>query len=195
MKMLADISLREAETDTYPFPHFSCISVLNNGLEKDIYQWLVETDAWGLTEMDFYTQFEFSLFDAEIPERLKTLVSPGTVGIIRDKFKDVFALTEMEIVGITAHKLIDGHKIGVHNDFIGKDETHRMVLQINPGWDDANGGYLMIFESPDPEDVVKLVQPLNNTAFGFEISDRSYHAVSTVRNYSRYTIVYTFKAL
>lgn len=178
-----------------PFPHFSCTDVLKGGLEKELFDWFEKTDSWGLTEMDFYTQFEFSLFDVELPKNLKPLSSIGTINIIKEKMSACFDAHNLEISGITAHKLINGHKIGVHNDFIGGEETHRMVLQINPGWNEDNGGFLMIFNSSDPEDLAKLVMPLNNTAFGFEISPRSYHAVSAVRNYSRYTLVYTFKTV
>ena len=193
MQISADINLDAAEAQELPFRHFSCTEVLSNGLENDLHKWFEQTDAWGLTDMDFYTQFEFSLFDVDLPSNLQTLIAPETVNVVRSKFVELFGLQQLDLAGVTAHKLIDGHKIGVHNDFIGKEETHRMVLQINPGWNEEYGGYLMIFSSPDPEDVVKLVQPLNNTAFGFEISNDSYHAVSTVRNYSRYTLVYTFK--
>ena len=194
MQTLADINLDLAEFEKEPFPHFSCVMVLSNELEKTLFTWFQETDAWSLTEMDFYTQFEFSLFDVELPERLKTLISEEIINVVKHKFLHLFDVEHLELVGVTAHKLIDGHKIGVHNDYIENEETHRMVLQINPEWNEENGGYLMIFSSNDPEDVVQLVQPLNNTAFGFEISSKSYHAVSTVRNYSRYTLVYTFRS-
>ena len=93
---------------------------------------------------------------------------------------------------VTAHKLIEGHKMGIHNDYIGEQETHRLVVQVNPFWTAEHGGYLMLFEANNPEKVSKLVQPLNNTAIGFEISKASYHAVSMVSKSPRYTVVYTF---
>ena len=182
------------ETEMQPYLHFSSTDVLQDGLEKELFDWFESTDAWGLTEMDFYTQFEFSLFDVTVPDKLKALLSENAVEAIVKQFVSICNTSNLTLVGVTAHKLVDGHKIGVHNDYIGDEETHRLVIQINPGWEESNGGYLMLFGSEDPEDVQQLIMPIDNSAFGFEISNQSYHAVSRVNNYSRYTLVYTFKA-
>ena len=99
----------------------------------------------------------------------------------------------LEIVGVVAHKLVAGQHIGIHNDFIGAEETHRLVLQFNPHWIEENGGYLILFNSGKVEDVSKIILPLTNTAFGFEISEASYHAVSKIMGPPRYSIVYTFR--
>jgi len=176
-----------------PFPHFTSADILTNGVEKRLFEWFRQTNAWSLTEADFYTQYEFSLLDAGVPAELQCLISEETIYTIRNRFITVFEKSSLELSGITAHKLVDGHRIGIHNDYIGKAETHRLVIQINPDWDDSKGGYLLLFNSGNAEDVFKLVKPINNSAFGFEISDRSYHAVSEVYDFSRYTIVYTFK--
>lgn len=189
------ITFEQTEIENQPFKHFAVNVILNNGLEVDIHNWFEETDLWGLTEMDFYTQFEFSLFDVQLPEALKCLISEETLARIKNEFSNAFGSLNYEIVGVTAHKLINGHKIGVHNDFIGDEETHRLLIQINPGWEDDNGGFLMLFNSQDSQDLNKIVRPLNNTGFAFEITDKSYHAVSTVYDYSRYTIVYTLRAI
>jgi Rps23 Pro-64 3,4-dihydroxylase Tpa1-like proline 4-hydroxylase len=92
-----------------------------------------------------------------------------------------------------AHKLVNGQKIAIHNDFNNGDETHRLVIHINPHWKEENGGFLMLFSSSNAEDLSKIINPINNTAFGFEISSSSHHAVSKIYDYIRYTIVYTFK--
>lgn len=178
-----------------PFKTFSLVNVLKNGLEKKLFEWFESTDAWGYTETDFYTQYEFSLFDVNLPDILKCLITENTLKSIEQEFIKIYSITSFQIVGITAHKLVDGYKIGVHNDFIGDEETHRFLIQVNPNWKEENGGFLMLFNSSDSKDVAKIIMPLNNTAFGFEISPKSYHAVSTVYNFSRYTIVYTFKAI
>lgn len=189
------LTFEQTEIENQPFKHFAVNGILNDGLEKEIHNWFEATEAWGLTEMDFYTQFEFSLFDAQMPTILQCLIGEETLTKIKNEFSAVFGNPNYEIVGVTAHKLINGHKIGVHNDFIGDAETHRLLIQINPGWQDDNGGFLMLFNSQDSQDLSKIVRPLNNTGFAFEITDKSYHAVSTVHDYSRYTIVYTLKAI
>ena len=94
---------------------------------------------------------------------------------------------------MVAHKLVNSQHIGVHNDYINGDETHRLVLHFNPDWKEENGGYLLLFNSSNANDISQVVSPLNNSAFGFEISKRSHHAVSKIYDFIRYTIVYTFK--
>ena len=193
MNLSSSINLSASKIASLPFPHLSCASVLNEGLESDLHNWFEHTGNWGLTEEEFYTQYEFVLSKTIMPENLQGLVTDDTIQTIKDTLKKAFEVNQLETVSVVAHKLVDGHKIGVHNDYINGEETHRLIVQINPDWKIENGGFLILFNSPNPEDVSKIVKPLNNSAFGFEISNRSYHAVSTVRNFSRYSIVYTFK--
>ncbi len=178
-----------------PFKHFSLVSALKYGIDNQLLQWFDTTDAWGYTETDFYTQYEFSLFDAVVPDALQCLLDDSTIAAIENEFKKVYNSPSLQLVGVTAHKLVDGYRMGVHNDFIGDEETHRFLIQINADWNENNGGYLMLFNSTEAEDVSKIVLPLNNIGFGFEISPKSYHAVSTVYDFSRYTLVYTFKVI
>ena len=56
-----------------PFPHFSATSVLSDGLEKKIYEWLESTSEWLLVETDFYEQYEFSLLGIILPKDLRCL--------------------------------------------------------------------------------------------------------------------------
>lgn len=187
------INLSACEAESVPFPHFYCSSVLKNGVENQLYEWFEHTDEWNLTEEDFYTQYEFRLFESNLPENLQCLIGSDTINTIQIALKKKFGIKSLETVSIVAHKLVRGHKIGVHNDYINNEETHRLVIQINPHWNEANGGFLMLFNSTRAEDVSKIIQPINNSAFGFEISNKSYHAVSTVHNFSRYSVVYTLK--
>ncbi|KFF14107.1 hypothetical protein IW15_01275 [Chryseobacterium soli] len=176
-----------------PFNHFSVDSVLKDDFQEKLFDWLESTDNWNYTKTDFYTQYEFSLLNVEIPEELQLLLSNQTINTIKEQFKKNSRTNSLKLVGLTVHKLIDGYKMGVHNDFIGEDESHRFLIQINSGWEEKNGGYLMLFNSMNSQDVSKIIMPLNNTGFGFEISPKSFHAVSTVYDFFRYTLVYTFK--
>jgi len=178
--------------DQNPFPHFTSSKIFDVEVEKLLLNWFNTTDLWSFTQTSFYMQYEFSLFDLELPKELSFLTEPKTIERIKGYFEEIFATVPLDLVGITAHKLTDGCRMGVHNDFIGKAETHRLIIQINNNWQQANGGFLMLFNSDNPKDVSKVVQPLNNSCLGFEISPKSYHAVSTVYNFSRYTLVYTF---
>jgi Rps23 Pro-64 3,4-dihydroxylase Tpa1-like proline 4-hydroxylase len=97
-------------------------------------------------------------------------------------------------VVLTAHKLIAGHTIRLHNDFVPERETHRLLIQFNREWQDENGGFLLFFNSPAPEDINRIIRPVHNSSVGFAISPKSNHAVSTVNNGERYTLVYSFYA-
>ena len=97
-----------------------------------------------------------------------------------------------ERIDCTAHKLVQGQTIRIHNDYIPGEETHRLLLQLNRGWRDAQGGYLMLFNSQDPSDVHRVFLPANDSVVGFAISERSNHAVSTVHGGERFTIVFSF---
>jgi Rps23 Pro-64 3,4-dihydroxylase Tpa1-like proline 4-hydroxylase len=184
--------LNDRNFTNYPFPHFSTNRVFSDELAQNLLNWLKSCDHWQFTKTSFYTQYEFSLLEMVLPEQLTSLSHPEFVNKMTLAFKSIFNIEKLELVGITAHKLIDGYKMGVHNDFIGKEESHRLVVQLNEGWSENNGGYLMLFNSNDPNDVASLILPIHNSGIGFEISSQSYHAVSTVYDFERYTLVYTF---
>ena len=92
-----------------------------------------------------------------------------------------------------AHKLLAKQTIRIHNDFLDGDERYRLLVQLNRGWTDAQGGMLMLFASGCSTDVRRVLRPVHGSMFAFEISPASYHAVSTVHSGERYTLVYSFK--
>lgn len=188
-----DLDLVKVERE--PFPHFSIGSVLPSVTIANLFDWFQKTDSWMLVETDFYEQYEFSLLHVELPDHLKFLIADATLLYIEQQYIHKFGVTSLAFVDVVAHKLVNEQRIGVHNDFIGNEETHRMVLHINPLWKEENGGLLLLFNSSKAEDLSKIIKPLDNTVFGFEISRCSHHAVSRIYDYTRYTIVYTFRSL
>lgn len=190
-----NLNLSSAVAQEIPFPHFSATSVLNNQLEVKIYEWFQLTADWNLVETDFYEQYEFSLLNVKLPEDLKCIIERDFLNNIENQFTKSFNVKGFELVDVVAHKLVNSQHIGVHNDFINDEETHRLVLHINPEWKEEHGGYLLLFNSSDSKDMAKVVSPINNSAFGFEISRKSHHAVSKIYDFKRFTIVYTFKHL
>ncbi len=70
--------------------------------------------------------------------------------------------------------------------------SHRLLIQLNRGWEDANGGLLVFFNSNDPADVHRVLRPLHNTGVVFEISESSLHAVTPIQAGDRYTLVLSF---
>lgn len=184
------------ESSDRPFPHANIPALLSAGEANDILVWFTSDAPWRLRVESFYEQYEFSLLDAALPARVADLTSAGFVDAMRAFLvRSVGAPQVLDLVDISAHKLVPGQTIKVHNDFIGREETHRVLIQLNDGWSVDNGGLLMLFETERPESVAAAFLPGHRSAFAFEISPRSYHAVSTIRAGERYTLVYTFKAV
>lgn len=176
-----------------PFPHAVTASLLEPAVAEQVLQWL-ETDApWKLRIADFYEQHEFELSDRTLPVRLRGLVSPDAVKAYIETMVAPIADGSVRLVEATAHKLCGGQAIRIHNDYIGGEETHRLLVQLNRGWADENGGFLMLFSSPNADDLARIIRPLHGSAVAFEISPKSYHAVSATTGGERYTLVFAFK--
>lgn len=183
--------LDSVQYDERPFDHFvgRCLQL---GDGEDWLNWL-ETDApWKLTRTDFYEQYEFSLLDATLTPVVRLLAGSDTLTALRDRMAWQFGQPLAERVDVTAHKLIAEQTIRIHNDYMPRGESHRLLLHLNRTWEPEHGGYLMLFSGPEPETVAKILQPRHGCVQAFEISPRSYHAVSTVYGGERFTIVYSF---
>ncbi len=184
--------LKSPEVFTEPFPYLTANEGLGEVNSSAILEWLETEAPWNLVEKDFYEQYEFSLLDAPLPAHLKFLTERPFLRDLRVKVEGVFGRRLSERIDCTAHKLVQGQTIRIHNDYIPGEETHRLLLQLNRGWRDAQGGYLMLFNSQDPSDVHRVFLPANDSVVGFAISERSHHAVSTVHGGERFTIVFSF---
>lgn len=177
-----------------PFPYFLAERCLDPELERALLSWF-ETDApWRLVEKDFYEQYEFSLFDAELPQAATALTSIEVLDHLRALFEQQFDTRLTSRVDLVAHKLVAGQRIGIHNDYLTGAETHRLTVQLNRGLDDEQGGFFMLFSSFDAENVHRILRPVSGTGVGFEIGPNSHHAVSRMHGGERYTLIYSFYA-
>ena len=183
--------LNSIQFETRPFAHFvgGC---MRPDASRECLDWLEAAAPWELSTTDFYEQYEFSVLHAALAPAVEHLVSRETLATLRFWMSRHFGTPLSERVDVTAHKLVPGQTIRVHNDFIPGGESHRLLLQLNRGWSPQHGGYLMLFGGPEPEMVSKVVEPRNESIQAFAISPRSYHAVSTVRACERFTLVYSF---
>ena len=89
---------------------------------------------------------------------------------MKRRIAELFGIDLRHRVDITAHKLVPGQRIRIHNDFIPGAETHRLLMQFNRDWQDDNGGLLLFFNSADPADIHKIFRPVHNSAVGFAIT-------------------------
>ena len=177
--------------DSLPFEHF-----VGSGMRPgDCKEWLrwFETDApWKLTTTDFYEQYEVSLRHTPLAPAVRSLACPKTIRSLRRSMARQFRRPLSERVDVTAHRLLGDQTIRIHNDYTPSGESHRLLLQLNRGWEPEHGGYLMLFSGAEPESVTKIIEPRHGTVQAFAISPRSYHAVSTVHGGDRFTVVYSF---
>ena len=79
-------------------------------------------------------------------------------------------------------------------DYLVGEETHRLIVQLNRGLRDEDGGFFMLFNSFEPQDVYRILRPVGGSGIGFEIGLNSNHAVSQIHRGERYTLVYSFYA-
>ena len=177
-----------------PFPHFYASNALGKEASVSILQWLENSAPWRLVETDFYEQFEFSFWDIKLPECVSFTIDPLFLRSVKGLMQHTFDVRLQDHFDFTAHKLTSGQKIRIHNDFIPGRETHRLLVQLNRGWKDEDGGVLMFFNSSEPTEVHSIFRPIHNTAIGFEISGVSHHAVSTIHRGERFTLVWSLYA-
>lgn len=176
---------------TDPFPHATAREALPVELVARTLRWMEEDAPWRLRVADFYEQWEMHLGADSVPGDVEDLIAPATVSHLANKLLPT-GRGSVRLVEVTAHRMTAGQTIRVHNDFRPRGETHRILVQLNRGWRDEQGGLLMLFGSGDAGDVRRVIRPVNGSGFGFAISGRSFHAVSTIKEGERFTLVYSF---
>jgi Rps23 Pro-64 3,4-dihydroxylase Tpa1-like proline 4-hydroxylase len=177
-----------------PFPHGIISPFLKPDLGLAVLNWFESKARWRLVETDFYEQYEFDIGDVTIPIELDFLKDLTLLRRLRFWVESAFSVALSGNVDLTAHKLLPGQRIRLHNDFLPGQESHRIVVQLNRGWTFEDGGVLMLFDGMEPESVKSIISPIHNSAFTFAISPNSNHAVSKINRGERYTLVYSFYA-
>ncbi|MCV2419263.1 2OG-Fe(II) oxygenase [Paucibacter sp. DJ4R-1] len=175
-----------------PFRYGLIAGCMEPTLASSMLEWLEEDAPWKLRVADFYEQHEFSFDDVVLPDALAEAFSNKSLDELRQHMESRFEVELSTRIDITAHRLTHGQRIRIHNDFIPGEESHRLLIQLNRGWKDANGGLLCFFNSNDPSDVHRILRPVHNTGVVFEISKASLHAVTPIQSGDRYTLVLSF---
>lgn len=186
-------SFHGATISSEPFPAMRMPRFLPDGLSDATLEWLETSAPWRLRTESFYEQYEFSLLGMTLPDHLAALTQDTFLGALESSLCRGFDIDGLVLVDVTAHLLDPGKTIRIHNDYLGGEETHRLLIQFNSGWTEDMGGLLMLFSGDGPEHLADVLLPEHGSAFAFEISPSSFHAVSTVRAGRRFTIVYTFR--
>lgn len=193
MRPVLDLSSARLETEPYPFSVVS--DALCGAAERTTLSWFEQAAPWNLTEESFYSQHEFDMRRVELPTNVARLAADFTLAALRERVAALFRRRLRPAVDVTAHRLTTGQRIRIHDDHLENGETHRLVVQLNRGWTAGDGGYSLLFGDRAPEDLRVVLAPMSRQALLFEISHRSYHAVSKVARGERYSIVYSFYAI
>jgi hypothetical protein len=186
------VSLLPSARFDQPYPHLVVPEALPAPLADPFLAWLEIAAPWKLTRETFYEQYEFSLLDVELPEALAPVAAVATVESVRRQMEHHFQAKLRGPVEVIVHRLVPGQTIKIHNDHRPGGETHRLLVQLNRGWAESDGGLLLLFSDPRPEAIRRAICPVHRSAFAFAISELSYHAVATVHAGERFTLVYSF---
>jgi Rps23 Pro-64 3,4-dihydroxylase Tpa1-like proline 4-hydroxylase len=187
--------LSDIQMQSSPFPFFGKEHALNPEVGGALLEWLEDAPHWKPHVGGFYDLDDFSLLKARaLPERLHCLRSRETLSWLRHRVGSLFGTALTENVDVDALRMRPTDKVGIHTDYRPGRETHRLIFYVTPEWRPEFGGVLLFFEEPSHEGLRIGFPPLNLLAIGFEISERSHHAVSPMVKGVRYSLVYSFYA-
>lgn len=189
--MISD-AIDKGSYQSTPFPYYISEEALTKEAGDSLLDWFGSDAPWQLVETEFYEQYEFSFFSVDLPSIIAAIIDKPNLERVKGLVQDEFGVLLLDRMDVTAHKLLPGQRIRLHNDYIPDAETHRVLVQLNRGWDDGNGGLLMFFNSNDPADIHRVLRPSHNSCVAFEISPDSNHAVTTIHGGERFTLVYSF---
>jgi Rps23 Pro-64 3,4-dihydroxylase Tpa1-like proline 4-hydroxylase len=175
-----------------PFRYSVIPSALAPDVADALLAWFEKDAPWTLRIAEFYEQHEFVLTNEILPAHLREIFSGAALGSLRAHVEQLFGARLAERIDVTAHRLTKGQRIRIHNDYIPGQETQRLLIQLNRGWLDENGGALMLFNSREPTDVHRILRPVHNSGLLFEISSDSLHAVTPINGGERFTLVMSF---
>src|SRR5262249_31362582 len=156
-------------------------SVFDPTIYAKTLDWIAGDIPWRLRCGDFYDYYECNPALINPPGDCSVVFGADTRARLAQWLEDVFATRLSERSKMTLHKMVPPQRIGIHNDSPSEEsEPHRLVVTLTSHWNESHSGYLALLSGPDPDAIVDVIPPLGNSGFAFEMSDHSYHAVSSV---------------
>jgi hypothetical protein len=178
-----------------PFPHFAIPDVFDPETATAVLTWLDKDVSWAVESRRFYVLHGCSKLTERVGETPAAVIgAPETLQCMRQHLERIFGITLSRThYNLQAHRMLPGHRIGIHTDTPRYgSETHRLLINLNAGFEDEYGGHLVLFDPNDPADSAVMVRPVHNSAVAMEFSDDSWHCVDEIRSGKRYSIVYSF---
>lgn len=174
-----------------PYFHFVTSQALSKKIYSELIEWCNHDEHDWLQKNSILSNHDYITFkDNEKTSLIEFFESSHS---LFEPFFNVYFEPEVKL-GLIKMKKGDEHRI--HNDFIDNGGiTHRVIIQLNSGWETHYGGETLIFSSEKETDLQYIYPPFSNLALGFKISQNSYHAVTKIKenNFTRYSFVLSFK--
>src|ERR1700676_5010748 len=121
LTQIANISLE-------PFPHSAAAKLIPDEFCGLILDWMENEAPWKLRIASFYEQWELHIDTESLPLHLRELCAPSTVRRLSELMLAPLSQGPLALTELTAHKLVSGQTIRVHNDFLDGIETHRLLV-------------------------------------------------------------------
>jgi len=174
------------ELRIHPWPHL----LLDDFLAGDIL-------ARSLSEIDRHDcnyeieargsgRIEFSLLKSETLWR--AIYSKRTVSLLESRFAAKVRLNKQNYVQLRRMN-DDTPDFPIHNDFVAGVETIATFLYITPGWSDARGGRLNLFESEAQYIPSQSIEPIQNRLVAFRTKSSHWHSVERVHGWERLSVL------
>lgn len=173
-----------------------CCAALQGVFSESFYRQIVaglDGLQWVEARQAFYLQREIDLKDCPY---YKTLFDTRVRQEMASAASRFFSVRLGADFDIAAHKMVKGDYIGVHTDDNSHGETHRMTVTLNDQWAASDGGVLLSLNGGSLSSIRDAWLPTGNNGFLFEVSERSFHAVTPiVGDRARYSLILTFRRL
>jgi hypothetical protein len=188
-----EASFRCVQRSESPFPHAVSERVLDDVTANSLLDWFRDRAPWGLETSSFYIQHGCSLDDKCDSEVVDLLCCRDVIEQLSKHVGLVFdTVFDAPKTSVSAHRLIPGHRIGIHNDCPRNGtETHRLIVHLNDDVGEESGGALALFDREDPANSLVVIPPQHNLGVMLEFSTRSWHTVDEVKDGVRYSLLYS----
>jgi len=189
-----------AVVETSPFRHFTVENFVDEDIALALLRWFEQDANWNAKSIaGLGTLSSVDLHTSELGQQLDFLTGEPFLSHVRRQMSELFGTKLEGFVDLTANRMTQCQEIGLHNDISTLPPafrfTHRLVLYLNHQYSEEHGGVLRLTNALSPSwsaTTQKRVLPLHRSAFGFEISESSYHAIEPVRKGTRYNLSFTF---
>jgi Rps23 Pro-64 3,4-dihydroxylase Tpa1-like proline 4-hydroxylase len=192
------LRLAEGLLQRTPFLHAVVPNCIDHDLAESLLSWFEREAPWQWSAVDnFYHQFDVDLRTTPLPADLKLLVDDLFLEELRQGMGRLLEARLDARIDVTAHRMLLGCRVGIHTDYVPAAQAYRLLVHLNRGWKPEDGGLLMLFGEKDPtpdSEGTRCYSPQHGRAFAFEISPRSFHAVSRICMGERYALRFSFYA-